>query len=113
MATTSTSAGGGRVRKRGTRALALSAVPGGTCAAQLPYRVLRITGHERLLAPNPVLERTLSVRNAYLAPLHFLQVVLTERLRADRAAGREPDPAVARALLLSVNGIAAGMRNTG
>ncbi len=75
--------------------------------------VLRITGDERLLAANPVLERTLAVRDAYLAPLHFLQVGLTERLRADRAAGREPDPAVARALLLSVNGIAAGMRNTG
>ncbi|MDP9401416.1 MAG: phosphoenolpyruvate carboxylase [Actinomycetota bacterium] len=75
--------------------------------------VLRITGDERLLAANPVLERTLAVRDAYLAPLHFLQVSLTERLRADRGAGREPDPAVARALLLTVNGIAAGMRNTG
>ncbi|MBA2637417.1 MAG: phosphoenolpyruvate carboxylase, partial [Solirubrobacterales bacterium] len=42
-----------------------------------------------------------------------LQVSLTARLRADRAEGREPNPTVARALLLSVNGIAAGMRNTG
>jgi phosphoenolpyruvate carboxylase len=42
-----------------------------------------------------------------------MQVALTERWRSDRAAGREPDPAVARALLLTVNGIAAGMRNTG
>ncbi len=75
--------------------------------------VLQITGRERLLAGSPVLERTLSVRNDYLAPLHYLQVTLTERLRADRGAGREADPAVARALLLSVNGIAAGMRNTG
>ena len=54
-----------------------------------------------------------AVRDAHLAPLHYLQVALTERLRAERDAGREPDPAVARALLLTVNGIAAGMRNTG
>jgi len=75
--------------------------------------VVRITGEEELLASNPVLQRTLRVRDDYLAPLHYLQVALTARLRADRDDGREPDPAVARALLLTVNGIAAGMRNTG
>jgi phosphoenolpyruvate carboxylase len=75
--------------------------------------VLRITGGTDLLADNPVLSRTLRVRDRYLAPLHYLQVELTKHLRADRAAGRQPDPALARALLLTVNGIAAGMRNTG
>jgi phosphoenolpyruvate carboxylase len=75
--------------------------------------VLRITGDTELLAAHPVLRRTLDVRETYLAPLHYLQVALTDRLRADRRAGREPEPGVARALLLTVNGIAAGMRNTG
>ena len=53
------------------------------------------------------------MRDDYLAPIHYLQVALTERWRADREAGRDPDPDVARALLLTVNGIAAGLRNTG
>ncbi len=75
--------------------------------------VLWVTGRSELLEANPVLSRTLAVRNAYLAPLHYMQVALLERWRAERAAERQSDPAVARALLLTVNGIAAGMRNTG
>jgi phosphoenolpyruvate carboxylase len=75
--------------------------------------LLRITGGAELLAASPLLRRTLDVRDTYLAPLHFLQVALTARLRAHRNAGSEPDPAIERALLLTVNGIAAGMRNTG
>ena len=75
--------------------------------------VLRITGEPELLSANPLLRRTLRVRDAHLAPLHHLQVALTERLRASRGAGDAPDPALARALLLTANGIAAGMRNTG
>jgi phosphoenolpyruvate carboxylase len=75
--------------------------------------VLRVTGGTELLAASPVLRRTLRVRDRYLTPLHYLQVALTERLRADVSVGQQPDPAVARALLLTVNGIAAGMRNTG
>ena len=75
--------------------------------------LLQLRGEDELLGTDPVLQRTLRVRDDYLAPIHYLQVALTERRRADRQAGREPDPDLARALLLTVNGIAAGLRNTG
>ncbi len=62
-----------------------------------------------LLEQHPILRRTLAVRNTYLEPLHHLQVELLRRWRA----GDGSDPAVQRALLLTVNGIATGLRNTG
>jgi phosphoenolpyruvate carboxylase len=75
--------------------------------------VLRLTGGPQLLERHPLLQRTLQVRDAYLAPLHALQVELLARQRATTADGGEPDADVQRALLLTVNGIAAGLRNTG
>ena len=75
--------------------------------------LLRVTGHDELLSTNPTLATTLRVRDDYLKPIHELQIALIKSSRADRDANREPDPALSRALLLTVNGIAAGMRNTG
>ena len=71
--------------------------------------VLATTGKPALLADYPVLKRTLDVRSAYLEPLHLLQIVLLLRHRA----AAEVDPRVERAILLTVNGLAAGLRNTG
>ena len=71
--------------------------------------VLATTGKPALLADYPVLKRTLDVRSAYLEPLHLLQIVLLERHRA----AAEVDPRVERAILLTVNGLATGLRNTG
>jgi phosphoenolpyruvate carboxylase len=82
--------------------------------------VLTITGESSLLERQPVLRRTLSVRDKYLQPLHHLQVSLLAQYRAVRspdalwpARNIAPDPVLERALLTTVNGIAAGMRNTG
>src|SRR5690606_37379813 len=65
--------------------------------------VLRITGGKQLLDGNPVLQQTFSIRDAYLDPISYLQVALLKRQRDTAAAGQEPDPLLARALLLTVN----------
>ena len=75
--------------------------------------VLRISGGERLLDSNPALQQTFAIRDAYLDPISYLQVALLKRQRDAAAAGEEADPTLARALLLTVNGVAAGLRNTG
>jgi len=71
--------------------------------------VLKVTGQTRILERDPVLQRDLRVRRASLDPLCHLQVSLLDRLRSTP----EPDPLLRRALLLTVNGIAAGLQNTG
>ncbi|MET1037797.1 MAG: phosphoenolpyruvate carboxylase [Aeromicrobium sp.] len=58
------------------------------------------------------MRRTLELRDFYLAPLHALQVSLLRSVRAV-PEGEEPDEDLQRALLLTINGISAGLRNTG
>jgi phosphoenolpyruvate carboxylase len=71
-------------------------------------QVLAVTGDDALLDRDPVLRTTLEIRENYLEPLHHLQIQLLARHRRG-----EDDPDLERALLLTINGIAAGMRNTG
>jgi phosphoenolpyruvate carboxylase len=77
--------------------------------------VLDITGHRRLLDDNPVLQRSIEVRNPYVDPINLLQVELLRRIRraAGSDAGDEETARLHRALLITINGVAAGMRNTG
>lgn len=72
--------------------------------------VLEVTGQSQLLAHSPETLQSISVRNTYLDPLHLLQAELLARCRLREQA---PESALEQALLVSVAGIAAGLRNTG
>ena len=67
-----------------------------------------ITGQRELLEDNPSLRRSIQHRFPYLDPMNHLQVELLSRYRAG-----ESDPRLERGILLSINGIAAGLRNSG
>lgn len=72
--------------------------------------VLAITGQSRLLDNSPMLQRSIERRNPYIDPLSTIQVELLRRLR--EAPGQET-ALLREAVLLSINGIAAGLKNTG
>ena len=71
--------------------------------------LLLMTNKSEILGNQPILARTLQIRDTYLAPIQLLQISLLKRVRTQK----EPDPLLARALLLTINGVAAGLRNTG
>lgn len=81
--------------------------------------VLKIAEHENLLDDNPQLQRSVQLRNGGIVPLGFLQVSLIERLRdnnrepADLLLAPPRKDELRRGAMLTINGIAAGMRNTG
>ncbi len=72
-----------------------------------------VTGSKERLAGNPTLARSIKTRFAYLDPLNHLQVELIKRHRSWKEQGRESDARVHRGIHLSINGVAAGLRNTG
>ncbi|MEH2150501.1 phosphoenolpyruvate carboxylase [Nostoc sp.] len=83
--------------------------------------VLKITDHNRLLDGDPVLQRSVQLRNGTIVPLGFIQVSLLKRLRQSQNTtatsgvihSRYSKGELLRGALLTINGIAAGMRNTG
>jgi len=74
---------------------------------QAVARVKQIKAIDELLAQNPVIRQSIDVRNPYIDPLHFLQAELLSRDR------NQPDQRLEQALMVTMAGISAGMRNTG
>jgi phosphoenolpyruvate carboxylase len=70
--------------------------------------LLAVTGQKELLETNPVLARSIRLRNPYVDPMHLIQVDMLRRKRAG-----EQTPEVNRAIAATISGIAAGLRNTG
>jgi phosphoenolpyruvate carboxylase len=70
--------------------------------------ILLLTDKKEILGDQKILAQTLAIRDAYLAPLHLLQVSLLKKVRENTE-----DSLITRALLLTINGVAAGLRNTG
>jgi phosphoenolpyruvate carboxylase len=66
-----------------------------------------VTGHERLLENNHALRRSIDLRNPYVDPINVVQAEILRRLR------QTPDDTLRDAFIVTANGIAAGMRNTG
>ena len=105
-------------RRIAARYLALGGRPDLTAAVLAEYDltarlVLTVTGHDRLLADHPVLSRAVALRNPYVDALSHLQLRALAALRAPGAESSPDRARLERLLLLTVNGVAAGLQNTG
>jgi phosphoenolpyruvate carboxylase len=74
--------------------------------------ILRITGQEEILDNVPIIQESIRLRNPYVDPLSYFQVRLLKELRETRERNGD-DAELLREVLLTINGIAAGLRNTG
>jgi phosphoenolpyruvate carboxylase len=75
--------------------------------------VLSISGHAYLLDAEPVTQNAVQVRNPYVDPLNYVQVEMLRRLRSLRDPESEEAMSLREVITITINGIAAGLRNTG
>jgi phosphoenolpyruvate carboxylase len=74
--------------------------------------ILLITGQKEILENNEMLRRSIQLRNPYIDPLSYIQIELLRRLHAKGLSESDQND-LEQAIFLSINGIAAGLRNTG
>jgi phosphoenolpyruvate carboxylase len=74
--------------------------------------LMEITSQQEILDNAPILQESIRLRNPYVDPLSYMQVELLQELRLLRASSQD-DGHLIREVLLTINGIAAGLRNTG
>jgi phosphoenolpyruvate carboxylase len=72
--------------------------------------LLDVLQQKEVMESDPKGNESMNIRAGYLQPLHFLQIELLERIRAKED---EADPTLERAMMVTIAGIAVGMRNTG
>jgi phosphoenolpyruvate carboxylase len=75
--------------------------------------ILRVTGQKRLLGREPVLLRSVELRNPYIDPLNYIQVEMLRRLRGGAGAQAAEADAIRAVIELTINGISGGLKNTG
>jgi phosphoenolpyruvate carboxylase len=75
--------------------------------------VLAISGHANLLDEEPVTQNAVQLRNPYVDPLNYIQVEMLRRIRAISDAESEEAQSIREVIAITINGIAAGLRNTG
>ena len=75
--------------------------------------VLLISGHANLLDAEPITQRAVQVRNPYVDPLNYVQVEMLGRLRSLPDPEGEEAQSLREVITITINGIAAGLRNTG
>ncbi len=75
--------------------------------------VLRIKQQKELMEEEPVIQRSIQLRNPYVDPLNYIQVDLLRRLRSLPDPNSQEAQSLHDAIVLTINGIAAGLRNTG
>lgn len=75
--------------------------------------VLGITRHRELMESEPVVQRSVHLRNPYIDPLNYIQVEMLRRLRSLPDPHSEEAESIRHVIVLTINGIAAGLKNTG
>jgi phosphoenolpyruvate carboxylase len=75
--------------------------------------ILEVTGHHELMENEAVIQRSIQLRNPYVDPLNYIQVEMLRRLRALPDQEGSAASTLREVIVITINGIAAGLRNTG